>query len=115
MDPFRLRHRWVGTKQIVESETSPPCDRTPAFDTNQPHNLLVYREASHETANIEGDTHARSQSIKSQMPSRDIPTIGSSAVVVVLELGNLRFRVSRHRTMWREERFGHVIVDTKSS
>src|ERR1700693_2251995 len=101
--------------QIVESQTSPPRNRAPALDANQPRNLLVYREASHETANIEGDTHAGSQPIQSQMPSRDIPSIGSSAVVVVLELGNLRFGVSRYRTMWRVERFGHVIVDTKSS
>jgi hypothetical protein len=30
--PFRLRHRWVGAKQIIESQTSPPRDRTPAFN-----------------------------------------------------------------------------------
>src|SRR6266851_269731 len=44
--PFRLRHRWVGAKQIVEFQTSPPGDRTPAFNANQPGNLLMHREAS---------------------------------------------------------------------
>ena len=34
--PFRLRHWWVGAKQVIESQTSPPRDRTPAFDANQP-------------------------------------------------------------------------------
>src|ERR1700693_1975725 len=101
--------------QIVESQTSPPRNRAPAFDANQPRNLLVYREASHETANIEGDAHAGGQPIQSQMPSRDVPRIGSSPVVVVLERSNLRFGVSRYRTTWRVERFGHIIVDTKSS
>jgi len=46
--PFSLRHRWVGAKQIIESQTSPPRDRTPAFDANQPRNLLMHREASQE-------------------------------------------------------------------
>src|SRR5882724_4879586 len=99
-------------KQIVESQTSPPRNRAPAFDANQPRNLLVHREASHETANIEGDAHAGGQPIQSQTPSRDILRIGSSSVVVVLERSNLRFGVSRYRTTWRVERFGHLIVDT---
>jgi hypothetical protein len=37
--PFRLRHRWVGANQIIESQTSPPRDRTPAFDANQPRRM----------------------------------------------------------------------------
>src|SRR5580658_1271246 len=49
------------------------------------------------------------------MPSRDIPRIGSSSVVVVLERSNLRFGVSRYRTTSRVERFGHIIVDAQSS
>src|ERR1700722_9227711 len=69
--PLSLRHRWVLAKQIVEPQASPPRNRAPAFDANQPRNLLVYREASHETANIEGDAHASGQAIQSQMPSRD--------------------------------------------
>jgi len=44
--PFRLRHRWVGAKQIVEFQTSLPGDPTPAFNANQPRNLLMHREAS---------------------------------------------------------------------
>src|SRR5438105_782576 len=87
--PLRLRRRWVRTKQIVESRTSPPRDRAPAFDANQPRNLLVYLEATHETANVEGDAHTGGQPIQSQMPSGDVTRIGSRAVVVILELGNL--------------------------
>src|ERR1700693_1936828 len=87
--PFSLRHWLVGLKQIIESKTSPPRDRAPAFDANQPRNLLVYWEASHETANVEGDAHAGGQPIQSQMPSGDVIRIGSRAVVVILELGNL--------------------------
>src|SRR5713226_540488 len=113
--PLSLRRRWVGTKQIVESQTSPPRNRAPAFDANQPRNLLVYRESSHETANIEGDTHAGGQPIQSKMPYRDIPRIGSSAVVVVFERSNLRFCVSRCRTTWRVERFRDIIVDSNCS
>src|ERR1700676_1264161 len=112
--PLSLRRRWVGTKQIIKSQTSPPRNRAPAFDANQPRNLLVYREASLETANIEGDAHAGGQPIQSQMPSRDIPSIGSSSVVVVLERRNLRLGVSRYRTTRRVDSFGHIIVDTKS-
>src|ERR1700676_332654 len=113
--PLSLRRRWVGTKQIIKSQTSPPRNRAPAFDANQPRNLLVYREASHETANIEGDTLAGGQPIQSQMPSRDIPRIWSSSVVIVPERSNLRFVVRRHHTISRVKRFCHVIVDTKSS
>jgi hypothetical protein len=54
-NPFCLRYRRVGTKQILESQTSPPRDRTPAFDANQPGNLLMHREAIHELSNIERD------------------------------------------------------------
>src|SRR6267154_239325 len=57
--PFRLRHRWVGTKQIIESETSPPGDRTPSFNANQPCNLILHREPSHQIPNIERDAQAR--------------------------------------------------------
>src|SRR4051794_21809402 len=64
--PLSLRHRRVGAKQIVEFQTSPPRDRAPAFDADQPRNLLVYREASLETANIEGNAHAGGQPIQSQ-------------------------------------------------
>src|ERR1700674_3455207 len=70
--PLRSRRGWVSAKQIVESQTRPPRDRAPAFDANQPRNLLVYWEASHETANIEGDTHAGGHPMQSKMPSRDI-------------------------------------------
>ena len=51
--PFRLRHWWVGAKQILEFQTSPRRDRTPAFEANQPRNLLMHRKASQETPNIE--------------------------------------------------------------
>src|SRR5882757_2827584 len=51
--PFSLRHRWVGAKQIIESQTSPPCDRPPAFDANHYRDLLMHREASQEIPNIE--------------------------------------------------------------
>src|SRR5450631_1057114 len=102
-------------KQIVESQTSPPRNRAPAFDANEPRNLLVYREAGHETTNIERDGNAGGQPIQSQMPSGDIPRIGSSSVVVIPERSNLRLGVSRYRATWRVERFGHIIVDTKSS
>src|SRR5579862_5086134 len=42
--PLSLRGRWVSTKQIVESQTRPPRNRAPAFDANQPRNLLVDRK-----------------------------------------------------------------------
>src|SRR6266849_3919820 len=115
LHPLSLRRRWVRTKQIVESQTSPPRNRTPAFDANQTRNLLAYREASHETAKIEGDAHAGGQPIQSQMPFRDIPRIGSGSVVVVFERSNLRFGVSRRRTTWRVERFRDIIVDSNCS
>ena len=54
------------------------------------------------------------QAIQSQMPSRDVPGIGSSSVVVIPEWSNLRFGVSGYCTTWRVERFGHIIVDTKA-
>src|SRR5580704_3209442 len=50
--PFGLRRRWVDAKQIFESQTSPPGDCAPAFDANQPRNLLMHREAIHEIPNI---------------------------------------------------------------
>lgn len=53
--PFSLLHRWVGAKQILESQTSPPGDCTPAFDANEPRNLLMQREASQEIPNIKRD------------------------------------------------------------
>src|SRR5258707_11590550 len=87
--PFRLRHRWVGSKQVIESQTSPPRDRTPAFDANQPRNLLMYREASPEIPDVERDTQARSEPMQSQIPSGNIAGIRSSTVVVVLERGYL--------------------------
>src|SRR5260370_13043582 len=43
--PSSLRRRWVGAKQVIESQTGPPRDRTPAFDANHPRNLFVDREA----------------------------------------------------------------------
>jgi hypothetical protein len=33
----------LGLRRNIKSQTSPPRDRTPAFDANQPRNLLVYR------------------------------------------------------------------------
>src|SRR6267154_1418948 len=94
--PFRLRYRWVGVKQIIESETSPPRDRTPAFNAHQPRNLLMHRKASQEIPNIERDAQARSEPIQSQIPSRNIGGIRSSSVVVVLDRGNLRLGVGGH-------------------
>src|ERR1700687_1225468 len=102
--PFRLRHRWVGAKQIIESQTSPPRDRTPAFNANQPRNLFMHRNASQEIPNIERDAQARSEPIQSQFPSRNIAGIGSSSVVVVLERSNLRFGVGGHPAIYRVER-----------
>src|SRR5437899_1866944 len=104
----------MGAKQIVKSQASPPRNRAPAFDADEPRDLLVDREASRETANIESDVHAGGQPIQSQMPSGDVARIGSRSVVVVLERSNLRFGVRRYRAMWRVERLGHVVVDTKS-
>src|SRR6266851_2830806 len=63
--PFSLRHRWVGAKQIIESQTSPPRDRTPAFDANQPRNLLMHGEASQEIPNVERDAQPRSEPLQS--------------------------------------------------
>jgi hypothetical protein len=88
--PLSLRHRWIRAKQIIESQTSPPRDRTPAFNANQPRNLLMHREESQEIPNIERDAQARSEPIQSQFPFRNIGGIRSSSVVVVLERGNLR-------------------------
>src|SRR4029077_1635623 len=109
-----LQHRWMGTKQIVESQAGPPRDRAPAFDADQPRDLVVDREASHEIAYIEGDAHARGEPIQSYVPSGDVAGIGSRSVVVVFELSNLRFGVSRYHATWRVERFGHFVIDTKS-
>src|SRR6266852_5512044 len=111
--PFSLRHRWVGAKQIIESQTRPPCDRTPSFDANQPRNLLMHRKASQEIPNIERDAQAISEPIQSQIPSRNIARIRSSSVVVVLERGNLRFGVGGHSTTSRVKCFRHVIIDTQ--
>ena len=38
--PLLLATQVVRTKQIVESQTSPPRDRAPAFNANQACNLL---------------------------------------------------------------------------
>src|SRR6267154_6329615 len=111
--PFGLRYRWVGAKQIIESQTSPPRDRTPAFDANQPRNLLMHREASQEIPNIERDAQARSEPIQSQFPSRNIAGIRSSSVVVVLKRGNLRFGVGGHPASSRVKCLCNVIVDTQ--
>src|SRR5579864_4949363 len=113
--PFRLRYRWVGAKQVIESQTSPPRDRTPAFDANQPRNLLMHREASQEIPNIERDAQTRSESVQSQFPSRNVAGIRSSSVVVVLERGNLRFGVGGYCAVYRVERLCNVIVDTQGS
>ena len=100
--PFRLRHRWVGAKQILESQAGPPCDRTPTFNANQPCNLLMHRKVIQEIPNIERDAQPRSKPIQSQFPSRNIARIGSRSVIVVLERGNLRFSVdgSTPRRRW---------------
>src|SRR5258708_19200758 len=111
--PFGLRYRWVGAKQIIESQTSPQRDRTPAFDENQPRNLLMHRKASQEIPNIERDAQARSEPIQSQIPSRNIGGIRSSSVVVVLERGNLRFGVGGHGAIFRVKCLRHVIIDTQ--
>lgn len=58
--PFCLRYWLVGVKQIIESKTGPPRDRVPAFDTNQPRNLLMHREANQESPNVERDAQATS-------------------------------------------------------
>src|SRR5437660_2203625 len=94
--PLCLGYRRISMQEIIESQTGPPCDRTPAFDANQPRNLLMHREASQEIPNIERDAQARSEPIQSQIPSRNIGGIRSSSVVVVLERGNLRFGVGGH-------------------
>src|SRR4029077_9712020 len=108
-----LGRRWVGAKQVIESQTNPPCDRTPAFDANQPRNLLMHRKASREIQNIKRNAQARSEPIQSQIPSRNIARIGSSSVVVVPERGNLRFVVGGHSTISRVECFCHIIIDTQ--
>src|SRR5580693_6633005 len=112
--PFSLRHRWVGAKQIIESQTSPPRDRTPAFDANQPRNLLTHREASHEIPNVERNAQARSEPLQSEIPSRYIARVRSGSVVVVPDRGNLRFCVGGHHTIPRVECFSHVVVNSKS-
>ena len=113
--PFSLRHWLVGVKKIIESKTSPPRDRAPAFDTNQPRNLLMHREASQEIPNIERDAQAGSEPLQRQSPSRNIARIRSSSVVVVIERGNLRFRVGGHSTIRRVQCFRNVIVDAQCS
>src|SRR3984885_9673589 len=103
MSPFCLRFRRVGTKQIIESQTRPPCDRTPAFYANQPGNLLMYREAIHEISNVERDAQTRSEPIQGEIQSRYVARVGSGSVVVVLDRGNLRFCVRGHHTISRVE------------
>jgi len=55
--PISLATSVVSTKQIIESETSPPGDRTPSFDAHQSRNLLVHGEPGHQIPNIERDAH----------------------------------------------------------
>src|SRR5580704_10016582 len=111
--PFCLRHWRVRTKQIIESQTSPPRDRTPAFDANQPGNLLMDREAIHELPNIERDSQARSKPIQSQIPSRYIARVRSGSVVVVLDRANLGFCVDGHHTISGVQCFTYIIVNTQ--
>src|SRR6267154_24409 len=113
--PFRLRHRWVSTKQIIESETSPPGDRTPSFNANQPCNLILHREPSHQIPNIERDAQARVEPVYGEIPSGNISRIRSSSVVVVVQRSNLRFGVCGHPTISRVERFCYIVVDTQCS
>src|SRR5579862_3437149 len=58
-----MRRGWISLQQVVESQTGPPSDCAPAFDANQPRNLLVDRKASHEIANIDRDAHAGGERI----------------------------------------------------
>src|SRR5216117_3413701 len=81
------------TKQVIESQTSPPGDRTPAFDANQPRNLLLNGEPGHQISNIERDAQARIEPVYREIPSGNIARIRSGSAVVVLERGNLRFGV----------------------
>src|SRR3984957_20805248 len=83
--PFRLRRRRISAKQIIESQTSPPRDCTPAFDANQPGDLLVRREASREIPNIERNAKARSEPLQSQIPTRNVARVRSGSVVFVLD------------------------------
>src|ERR1700674_2097744 len=73
----------------------------------------MHRKSSQEIPTIERDGQARSEPIQSQFPSRNIAGIRSSSVVVVLERGDLRFGVCGHPTVYRIERFRHVIVDSQ--
>jgi hypothetical protein len=69
---------------------------------------VVQREARHEVPNIKRDPQARGEPVQSQFPSRNIARIGNGSVVVVLELGNLRFRVGGHPEIYRVECFCHI-------
>src|SRR5439155_18413597 len=111
--PISLATSGVGPKQIVEFQTSPPGDSTPAFNANQPRNLLMHREASHEIPNIERDAKARSQPAQGQIPSGNVAGIRSSSVVVVLERGNLRFGVGGYPASSRVQSLCNVVVDTQ--
>src|SRR6266446_2272566 len=111
--PFCLGYRRINMQEIIESQTGPPRNRTPAFDANQPRNLLTHREASQEIPNVETDAQARSEPLQSEIPSRYIARVRSGSVVVVPDRGNLRFCVGGHYTISRVECFSHVVVDTK--
>ena len=83
------------------SHSGPPRDRAPAFNADQPRNLLTQREASQEIPNIERDAQARSEPIQGESTSNpeNIAGIRSRSVVVILERGNrCRFGVGRHAT-----------------
>src|ERR1700729_4315261 len=98
-------------KEIIESQTSPPRDRTPAFNANQPRNLLLHREASQKIPDMERDAQTGSEPRQSQFPSGNIAGIRSRSVVVILERGNLLFGVGRYATTHRVQSFCNVIVD----
>src|ERR1700722_12528373 len=111
--PCCLGYRRISMQQIIESQTRPPCDCAPTLDAYEASNLVMDLVACAKSADVERNGQAGGQSIESQTPPRNISRIGSSAVVVVLDRGNLRFCVGRHPTMHRVECLCHVIVDTQ--
>src|ERR1700739_909627 len=99
-NPFGLRHLWIGAQQIIESQTGPPRNSAPALHTDQPRNLLVHLEAREQVADIQRNPQAGSETVELQLPFGNVAGIRGGAVVIDLERGDLRFRVSGYEPVF---------------
>src|SRR5260370_17511938 len=86
-----------------------------AMHTGQLRNLLVALEAREQVADIQRNSEAGSETVELQLPFGDVAGIRGCAVVIVLQWGDLRFRVGGYEAIFRIERLCNIVVDAQGS